>query len=301
VAQEISAPVRIEAGRFTFLSYRADSAFARSLADGALRVDSFPGLPRPQAPAMIAIAPDESRFREWTGASAPEWGAAVAFPARSLIVMQGARAGALTGDPRVILRHELAHLALHEYLGDLPPRWFDEGYASFAAGEWKRDDALSANLFVLTRGVPGLDSLDRSFFDTRGPAQAAYALSHLAVRDLASLDRERGLALFFRYWKDDMDVERAIRRAYGLTGSEFEARWKRNVSRRYGAFAIVTDIAIAAGFLLLVFLPLYIRRRRRARERLAAMKAAESVAERTMVTDTLQELLRKPPPDREGG
>ena len=29
-----------------------------------------------------------------------------------------------------VLRHELAHLALHEALGDLPPRWFDEGYAS---------------------------------------------------------------------------------------------------------------------------------------------------------------------------
>ena len=60
------------------------------------------------------------------------------------------------GDPREVLRHELAHLALHEYLGDLPPRWFDEGYASYAAREWSREDALSANVALAIRGTPTL-------------------------------------------------------------------------------------------------------------------------------------------------
>ena len=71
---------------------------------------------------------------QWVGAGAPEWGAAIAFPTENAIVMQGSRANSSAGDPSVTLRHELAHLALHEYLADIPPRWFDEGYAAFAAG-----------------------------------------------------------------------------------------------------------------------------------------------------------------------
>ena len=62
-----------------------------------------------------------------------------------------------------MLRHELAHLALHERLGDLPPRWFDEGYASVAAREWRRDDVLAANVALALRGTPSLDQLDESF------------------------------------------------------------------------------------------------------------------------------------------
>ncbi|MFP5355115.1 MAG: hypothetical protein ACLGIK_08170, partial [Gemmatimonadota bacterium] len=60
--------------------------------------------------------------------------------------MQGRRASSDAGDPIRVLRHELAHLALHEYLGDLPTRWFDEGYASYAAGEWDRDRVIATNL-----------------------------------------------------------------------------------------------------------------------------------------------------------
>ena len=67
------------------------------------------------------------------------------------------------GDPLEVWRHELAHLALHEYLGDLPPRWFDEGYASYAAREWKREDALAANIALAVRGMPTFDELDAQF------------------------------------------------------------------------------------------------------------------------------------------
>ena len=66
--------------------------------------------------------------------------------------MQGRSSGSDAGDPREVLRHEVAHLALHEFLGEAPPRWFDEGYASFAAREWTREDALATNLALAIRG-----------------------------------------------------------------------------------------------------------------------------------------------------
>ncbi|HET7621085.1 MAG TPA: hypothetical protein VFK39_04190, partial [Gemmatimonadaceae bacterium] len=125
------APLRLDSGRITVVAYPRDTRLAHSVLDTAVASDSFPGLPRPRNRILIAIAPDERRFRDWIGAGAPEWGAAVAIPSEHRIVMQGSRAGSDAGDPMRVLRHELAHLALHEYLGDLPPRWFDEGYASY--------------------------------------------------------------------------------------------------------------------------------------------------------------------------
>jgi hypothetical protein len=132
------APERLDRGRFTAVFFPDDRALATSLLDGAVKNDSFPGLPRPRARVLLAIAPDRRRFREWIGPGAPEWGAAITFPELQRIVMQGRSSGSDAGNPREVLRHEIAHLALHESMGDLPPRWFDEGYASFAAREWTR-------------------------------------------------------------------------------------------------------------------------------------------------------------------
>src|SRR5206468_1861830 len=123
-----------------------DRKLAASLASHAIATDTFPGLPRPSQHVIVAIAPDYRRFREWAGSAAPEWGSALAFPESRRVILQGQRAGSDAGDPLDVLRHELAHLALHEYLGDLPPRWFDEGYASYTANEWGREEVLATNI-----------------------------------------------------------------------------------------------------------------------------------------------------------
>lgn len=234
---------------------------------------------------LIAIAPDERRFREWIGPRVPEWGAAVAFPALGRVVLQGGRAGRGAGDPRVVLRHELAHLALHEALGELPPRWFDEGYASYAAGEWGREELLATNAALVFRRMPSFDSLDARF--ARGPneAAAAYALSYRAVAELAALDPERGLTLFFRYWRERERLDPAVRAAYGITLDGFEDRWQSRTRRRYGALAAVGDLTVAGVVALLLVLPLYLARRSRNRLRMAELRHADALAEARAARD----------------
>jgi hypothetical protein len=263
----------------------------RSLLAAAVERDSFPWLPRPRARVVIAIAPDERRFREWIGPAAPEWGAAIAFPAQRTIIMQGRTAGSDAGDPRVVLRHEIAHLALDEALGDLPPRWFHEGYASVAAGEWGREEVLATSVALLLRGMPTLDSLDATFGGGASRADAAYALAHRAVAELAALDPERGLTLFFDYWRDTRSLEIAIRRAFGMTQAQFEERWRQRTRRQYGALAIAADLSLAAALLMLIVVPLYMARRRRDRRRLEAMRAADAAAERAARESALAALL----------
>lgn len=286
------APLRLERGRFTVVAFPRDETLARSVLAAASARDTFPGLPRLRDRVLIAIAPDAARFREWIGPYAPEWGAAIAFPEQRRIIMQGSAAPSTAGDPLQVIRHELAHLALHEALGNLPPRWFDEGYASYAAGEWGREEVLATSFALLIRGLPSLDSLDGWFAGGSSQASSAYALAYRAVSDLAALDRERGLALFFEYWERSGSLDRAVRDAYGLTLDGFEVQWRRRTMRRYGALALFADLTLAAGMMTVLILPLYLARRRRDRRRLAALIAADEAAERAARESALEELLK---------
>jgi hypothetical protein len=282
---------RLDSLRFTFLFTGADRQLARSLMTGALARDSFPGLPHPRERVTIAVAPDARRFREWVGPGAPEWGAAIAFTQERRIVLQGRRASSLAGDPRAVVRHELAHLALREALDGLPPRWFDEGYASFAAGEWGRSEVLATNLALALRGVPRLDELDDEFAHGASRAQQAYALAYLAVAEIAALDPARGLSLFFAYWKESESFDLALRRAYGMTETTFEERWRAGTRRRFGALALVTDLSLGIVVLLLVLGPLWALRLQRDRQRMAAMRASDEAQERRERESALEDLL----------
>jgi hypothetical protein len=298
------------------VAYKADELLARSLLASAVARDTFPGLARPKQRVVVAIAPDHRRFREWIGPAAPEWGAAVAFPESNRIVMQGRDAASDAGDPVEVLRHELAHLALHEALGDLPPRWFDEGYASYAANEVARDAILGANLALLFRGMPPLDSLDAGFAGSSLRAQGTYALAYRAVAELAARDPERGLTLFFRYWKETGSFESAVRSAYGITQGQFEEIWRARTRRRYGGLALAADLSIVAAVTLFIVMPFYVVRRRRDRLRMAALIRADEEAERRERESVIDALLRslssplasagdppppRPPPDEPAG
>ena len=271
--------------------YPHDRQLAKSLAASAVATDTFPGLPRPTQRVVIAIAPDSRRFREWAGATAPEWGAAIAFPESRRIILQGQRAGSDAGDPLAVQRHELAHLALHEYLGNLPPRWFDEGYASFAAGEWGREEVLMTNLSLALRGMPTLDELESSFSGGETAAQSAYALAYRAVAEMAQMDQTHGLTLFLRYWRETGSFEKAMRQAYGTTVAGFERTWRERTRQQYGALALLSNVTLAGLLLLFILTPLYIARRRRDRKRLERMKEADAAAERAEQT-AIDDLLR---------
>lgn len=261
----------------------------------AERNDTFPGLARPTARVRIDIAADEASFRALIGPSAPEWGAAVAFPRAQRIVMQGRFIGAEVGDPLEILRHELAHLALHEALGDLPPRWFDEGYASYAAGEWDREETLVTNFALVLRGVPSLAVLEEGFYAGAQQATGAYALSYRAVAELAALDRERGLSLFFQRWRETRSMDSAMRAAYAITLDGFERRWQQRTRRRFGALALVADLALVGIGVIAVLLPLQQAQRRRRRQRLEQMRESEAAADRARREQALEEILRDAP------
>lgn len=293
---------RIVGGRFTFVAMPSDVGLARNLLAESIARDTFPGLPRPTRRAEIFIAPDERRFREWMGDGVPEWGAAVAYPDEHRIVMQGRGADSRAGDPRATLRHEIAHLALHEYAGWRLPHWFNEGYASFSAGEWGREQVLASSFVLALRGVPHLATLDSMISGGSARAEQGYALAHRAVADIAALDPAGGLTLLFRHLPQSRSLDAALRTAYGVTLDGFEAGWRKSTRSRYGLLALFADVSFASLVLFLLIAPFWVARRRRDRSRLAAMVAADAAAEKRDRDSAIALLLGEataPEPDRE--
>ncbi len=292
-AQADSTPrggIRLDEGRFTVVADRRDERLARTMLRLALERDTFPGLPRPRLHALIAIAPDANAFRAWSGNSVGATVAGYAVPAEQRVVLKGAWAGGDTGGPGVVLRHELAHLALNEALGDLPPRWFDEGYADFATGDKYRTRGFETSVSMVWRTLPSMSELDAGFEGGATENSWAYSTSYLAVSELAALGGERALANFFASWKSSGSFEMALRQAYGMTGEAFDKHWHRQARRRYGALSVVTSLSLVVGFFSLLLAPMVIGKRRRDRARLEAMRVSEASQEARQ--KALDEVLR---------
>ena len=131
------------------------------------------------------------------------------------------------------LRHELAHLALHQAVPVRVPLWFDEGYAAWAAGEWERLGALELNLAVVRGAVPDLRSLDGALRGSATSADAAYALAVSAVIELARRNPSGSIAPLLQRLMAGHDFEASVLETTGLTMSQFERGWQRRVRQRY--------------------------------------------------------------------
>lgn len=275
------APDTVTVGPLIGVHWDGGGVLAERVMERALALPPLPALPSglftPEWPIFVYFAPDAERFDSLTGGLAPEWGAGIAIPARDMIVLPAYASD--RGSPLDLvqtLRHEIAHIALHRYLAPArPPRWFDEGYARIAAGEWDLEAAWQLRLAFATGNAPHLDSLDLGWPRGRHDARIAYLLSSTAVAYLLDRGGERALAIFLERWRETRSIEVAMRRTYGLTLGQFEEDWREEVRDRYGWAYFLANTLIFWFFGGLLLLILYIRRRRRNRERLEALRASE--------------------------
>jgi hypothetical protein len=240
----------------------------------------FPGLPDARTPenSIVYLAPSPAVFDSLTGGRAPHWSAGVAIPAQRLAVVPVYPVRAdLQRDPFVTLRHELAHLVLHHELAGPPPRWFDEGYATWVSGAWDQSSAWQIRLAFLLGRAPPLDSLTLDWPRGAEDARLAYLLSASAVRYLAEIGGERGFEVLLSVWKEAGSFDVALRQVYGMTPGQFERNWGRMVQRRYGWLLAISQIALFWTFAALLLIVLFWIRRRRKRERLAQLELEDQM------------------------
>jgi len=256
----------VRVGDVLAVARRADLDLAIALAEDADRPRSWYGLSH-AAPGNIRliVVRGASRLDSLMRGRGPAWGAGFAMPGARTIVIRADK-----GDPRQTLRHELAHLALHDAVRVRVPLWFDEGYAAIAAGEWDRLDGLRLNLTVARGNIPNFYELDRALRAGESTAEAAYALAASAVAMMARRHPDHSLEPLLTRLKRGESFDSALLATTGSTVGRFEVEWQKDVRKRYGLLVWTMAgglwLVVAVGVLLAGWL-----RRRRDRPRRAAL------------------------------
>lgn len=244
----------------TAVAWPSQMSLARALAEVADRPARWPGLGvRDAGPLRLIVVPDVVTMQRFAGGRAPTWGAGITLPSsRTILVRADAH------DVVRTLRHELAHLVLRRAVTARTPRWFQEGYASHAAGEWSRLDGLALNLAVIRGRIPELEQLDSTLRSNASDAELSYALATAAVLELARRHPSQTLAPLLELLQDGTPWPDALRRTTGLTEGQFAAAWRKQMRQRYS----VLTWFVAAGFWLLAAIAVIIAAavRRRADE-----------------------------------
>jgi hypothetical protein len=184
---------------------------------------------------------------------------------------------------------------------DRAPRWLHEGAAKYYSGDWSGRERATLAEAERTGRLHTIEELAE--FPTHPQESAvAYAESYVLVDYLLSLDPQAGLADFMVHLKETGDVERAFRRAYGLSEAEIEAGWREAV-REHSRHSPRPWAVEAAIFLIMVaiFGVAFIRVRRRSREIRQRMEEAEEeeLLERLLgnVRALGRETRSRPPPE----
>lgn len=282
-AQDATPPVPrvLTADSLRVVFWAGDEGIARRVFAIARDPGPLPGLPSEYARlrGTIFLAPDPTRFDSLAGGGAPGWAAGVAIPSLRRIVVPAFRSARTpAGDPVAALRHEVAHLALNDYLPGQIPRWFDEGYATWASGGWDESSGWQIRLALARGHAPVLDSLTLSWPRWEARARLAYLLSASAVRFLASRGSgEPAFAAFLRTWRREGDVDAAMRVTYQITLGQFEKEWRAMVKRRYGWLLALSQSVVFWAVLALLFVIVGTARRRYDRRRLEAMRAEDTI------------------------
>ena len=155
------------------------------------------------------------------------------------------------------------------------PRWFNEGYATWAAGELDLEGEWRLRVAFATRSAPPLDSLELAWPRNTEDARIAYLLSASVVNYLVRASGVDALEQFIRQWRSTQSMDQALAATYGMSVDQLEKYWIRDVRKRYGWLAVVTQSAVFMAAASVVLLILFAIRRRRDQRRLDVLRATE--------------------------
>jgi hypothetical protein len=254
----------VQVGNVTVVAAKSELNAAMGLAEWADQPANWPGLGRRSPPPFrLILARDAAGLSRLTGGRAPAWGAGITLPGPRVVALRA------DADPSGTLRHELAHLVLHDAVSVPMPLWFEEGYAVYAAGEWDLIDALEVNYAVIGGATPSLDSLNRALRGHPAGISTAYALSASAVQELARRNPSRSLTPLVERLEAGTPFDSALKATTGLSVENFDEAWQRGVRKRYSFFTWLAAGGAWALLALGLMAGTYWRRRNDRRRRAA--------------------------------
>ena len=235
----------------------------------------------------IARTPGEMETLAPAGAPYPAYAEGVAYSGIGLVL--------LTLNPRYsnansnydikqVFRHELAHLALHDAVGERDvPRWFNEGFAVLASGESSFERMWVLWSATLADQLIPLVDVERSFPSDENKASIAYAEAVDVVRFLVRREEAHRFRALIQGLRDGQDLDNSMRQAYAVDLKTLEHEWREDVAKRYTFWPVLFSGTAVWGLVLGLFVIGWRKRRKRAKatlERWARDEAREDALRR---------------------
>ena len=214
----------------------------------------------------LYLARDRREFQQLTSGAVPEWGIGVAVPDRNRIVLIAAGADRNNQSLRQILTHELSHIVLHRALkGMRPPRWLDEGLAMYLSHEWKLGRSVLVARALLFGSLIPLEEIDRVNTFAHPQADLAYTESFLAVSFIVQRFGEDAVQELIGELARSGDLDLAMGISLGMTYREFLRQWNNEIVRRFNWVSIISDPLVLWGFMLALFITVFLLKWRHSR------------------------------------
>jgi hypothetical protein len=248
----------------------------------------------------VARTPGEMETFAPVGAPYPRYASGVAYSGIGLVLLTLApRFPNEAHDMLQIFRHELAHVALHDAVGDRPiPRWFNEGFAVMASGETSFDRVSTLWTATIADRLLPLAEVERSFPSDETKASVAYAQASDIVRFLVRREERHRFRALVRQLKDGHTLDAAARQAYGVDLATLEYEWREDVAKRYTFWPVLFSGTFVWVGVLGLFVLGWRKRRARARltlERWARDEAREEVQRREQESGRIHIVLARAP------
>jgi len=228
---------------------------------------------------FLASTAQEFQDLQPQGSQLPSWSAGVAYPRLNLIILKSPLMlkGHRLNLPEVF-QHEFSHIALGIVIGDQKiPLWLWEGFALYHARQWTFSHTAIITRGVLSRSLFSLNQLESSFPRGKKEAALAYAQSFSFVSYLLNKYGREAFHHFSQSLAQGIEVERALKEATGVSLKSLEASWIKHLKLRHTWFPILTS-GFSLWFLVtLIFLAGYLRKRRKAKAKLAEWEEEEGL------------------------
>ncbi|MEV6160416.1 hypothetical protein AB0L71_00525 [Streptomyces sp. NPDC052052] len=193
--------------------------------------------------ARLLGAP-ESDYRDIAAVTTGRTDGSGRAPADRVVVNPQAYGLLSTFGQRIVLTHEITHVATRARTSAATPTWLSEGFADWVAyrGEDRTAAQVAPELADEVRGgdLPSGLPTDEDFGFAGDPARLAkaYEGAWLACELIADHWGEKKLFAFYRAVQGDSGQDGAVRRALqdvlATSPQDFTARWREHLSARLG-------------------------------------------------------------------
>lgn len=187
---------------------------------------------------------------------------AFAVPQKNLIVIDNSKMIKHPFSLATTLKHELAHLLLHQYIrADNFPRWLDEGLSQWASdgiGEVIRDPKSSLlNRAAFSRKFIRLRALEQGFPPDKSARLLAYEESKSFVTYLAARFGREIIFKVLNQMVTGLSAEAAIQKASLIPFETLEKEWQHSLRKKTTWFALLSYYLYEILFALMAFITVY--------------------------------------------